>query len=221
MAIRHIVIDLGGVLFRFDHARRLALLSDLFSMDADRVDALLWRSGFSAECDGGRYGTADEVRAALRTVVGFEGGDEELNKGWCSAFSPDDAVVAQLRQYRGDVPLTLFTNNGPLEEEVLPRLFPEAFESFGQLLFSYRFGLRKPDRAAFEAAARRLGAGSGAGGGVGPGEAPGEGEVVFVDDSSTNVEAARAFGWTALRFEGPETIARALAAPDSPSASPA
>jgi FMN phosphatase YigB (HAD superfamily) len=215
MAIRHIVIDLGGVLFRFDHARRLALLSDLFSLEADRVDALLWRSGFSAECDGGRYGTADEVRAAMRAVVGFKGGDEELNKGWCSAFAPDDAVVEQLRQYQGDVPLTLFTNNGPLEEEVLPRLFPEAFDSFGQLLFSYRFGLRKPDRATFEAAARHLGPDSGGGSGADPGE------VLVVDDSSTNVEAARAFGWTALRFEGPETVAQALAAPDSPAAPPA
>lgn len=202
MAIRHIVVDLGSVLFHFDHPRRLALLSDMFSLEADRVDALLWGSGFSAECDAGRYGSADEVRAAMRAIVGFQGSDEELNKGWCSAFSPDDAVVEQLRRYRGDAPLTLFTNNGPLEEEVLPRLFPEAFDSFGQLLFSYRFGLRKPDKAAFEAAARQLG-----------GDSDGDpGEILFVDDSGTNVEAARAFGWTALRFEGPETIARALGA---------
>ncbi|WP_326822572.1 HAD family hydrolase [Streptosporangium sp. NBC_01756] len=196
MSIRHLVVDLGGVLFRFDHAHRLKRLAAAFSLSPDQVDELLWSSGFSGDCDRGRYASAAQVRTAIAAATGFDGDDERLDTEWCSAFHPDQAVLDELRRHRGSLTLTVFTNNGPLEEEALPRLHPEAFDGFEHLLFSHRLRHRKPEPAAFAAATDRLGAAAH--------------EVVFIDDSPANVDAARAFGWTAFHFRGPETVTQAL-----------
>ncbi|GAA1789238.1 HAD-IA family hydrolase [Luedemannella flava] len=187
MSVTHLVVDLGGVLFRFDHAKRLDVLAGVFGLPAGRVHELLWESGFSADCDSGRYASAARVRARIRALVGFDGGDAELDEAWCSAFEPDPAVLATVVGGRGGRTLSLFTNNGPLEEEVLPRLHPDAFAPFDHLFFSWRLEGRKPDPAAFAAVAAAL-------------DATGD-EILFVDDSAVNVAAARAAGWQGVRFD--------------------
>jgi putative hydrolase of the HAD superfamily len=194
MRARHLVVDLGGVLFGFDHGRRLDRLAALFALPRERLDEVLWRSGFSADCDSGRYEDAARVRAEIRARTGFGGSDDELDRGWCSAFLPCHDVAAVLRRYGG--PRTLFTNNGPLEEATLPRLHPGVFEGFDGLVFSHRLGDRKPSPAAFAAFTRLVG--------VPPGD------VLFVDDSAANVEAARAHGWTAVRYESLAALERVL-----------
>jgi putative hydrolase of the HAD superfamily len=192
----HVVVDLGGVLFAFDHAHRLRQLADACAMPADRVDELLWRSGFVADADSGSYPDAAQVRDRIRALTGFAGSNEQLDVMWCSAFRPDHRVREALERHHGARSLTLFTNNGPLEEEALPRLYPEMFERFGQLLFSCRLGHRKPDPTAFVAASRRMGVRPAA--------------ILFIDDSQANIDAARESGWDAVRFRGPETIEHAL-----------
>jgi FMN phosphatase YigB (HAD superfamily) len=198
MSRRHLVVDLGGVLFHFDHDRRLQHLADVFALPADRLDELLWRSGFSSDCDSGRYPTAAEVRDRIRAATGFTGGDDHLDAAWCSAFRPDHAVREALERHRGSRSLALFTNNGPLEEEVLLRLYPTMFDGFGHLLFSHRLGCRKPDPAAFDAALKRLGADSDSD------------DILFIDDSTANIDAAGAAGWTAIHFRNREGLERAL-----------
>ncbi|GAA1768273.1 HAD-IA family hydrolase [Luedemannella helvata] len=187
----HLVVDLGGVLFRFDHLRRLDVLAGLFGLPAARVDELLWASGFNADCDAGRYGSADLVRARIRATVGFAGTDEELDDAWCAAYAPNAGVLDALTARCDARTLSVFTNNGPLEEAALPRLYPAVFAPFDHLFFTWRLGCRKPDPAAFSAVARALG--------------PDSTEILFVDDSAVNVAAARAVGWRAARF-GPDGL---------------
>ncbi|WP_406323964.1 HAD-IA family hydrolase [Streptomyces sp. NBC_01637] len=196
MSPQHLVVDLGGVLFHFDHAHRLQRLADVFALPTDRIDMLLWRSGFSADCDWGKYTHAAEIRDCIRAATGFTGSDDDLDAAWCSAFRPDHAVREALERHRDSLPLALFTNNGPLEQEALMGLYPTMFDGFGHLLFSYRLGHRKPDPAAFDAAAKQLGA------------CPGD--ILFIDDSAANTDAARAAGWTALRFRSRETLEQTL-----------
>ena len=40
-----LLVDLGGVLFSFDHPHRLRMLGQLFGRPPGQVDALLWESG--------------------------------------------------------------------------------------------------------------------------------------------------------------------------------
>jgi putative hydrolase of the HAD superfamily len=183
---RHLVVDLGGVVFDFDHARRLGRLAEACDLSAERIHALLWLSGFSADCDQGRYASAAHVRAQIRGTLAYRNGDDDLDAAWCSAFRPNPAVVDLLDRYRGHRTLALITNNGPLEEEALTRRYPEIFARFDRLFLSHRLRHRKPDPAAFSAVTRDLGASGD--------------EIVFVDDSPANVTAARAAGWHALLF---------------------
>lgn len=195
MSRPYLILDLGGVLFQFDKARRLQHLADTFALPADRIEELLWRSGFSADCDAGKYPHPATIRDHIRAATGFTGSDGHLDAAWCSAFVPDHAVRRTLNRHRG-APMALFTNNGPLEEEALLRLYPTMFDGFEHLLFSHRLGHRKPAPAAFDAASQRLG--------VAPAD------IVFIDDSPANIDAARVAGWTAVHFQDTKTLEQAL-----------
>jgi putative hydrolase of the HAD superfamily len=192
MSPQYLVVDLGGVLFHFDHTHRLQRLADVFALPAGRIDVLLWQSGFGADCDSGKYPHSVEIRDRIRAATDFTGSDDDLDAAWCSAFRPDHAVREALERHRGSRPLALFSNNGPLEQEALLRLYPTMFDCFDHLLFSHRLGHRKPAPAAFDAAAKQLGAHPD--------------DILFIDDSAANTEAARAAGWTALHFHSRETI---------------
>ena len=134
-----LLVDLGGVLFRFDHEHRLNVLGQCqcLGLPPRRVDELLWQSGFSASCDAGRYRDAAAVRAQVRRITGYAGPDEDLDAAWCSAFHPDPEVTGLLARHPGSR-RGVFTNNGPLEQDVLTRLYPDVLGSFGHLFFCWR-----------------------------------------------------------------------------------
>ncbi len=192
----YLVVDLGGVVFRFDHARRLERLAQACALGTEQIHALLWLSGFSADCDQGRYGSAALVRTRIRTILGFAGSDDDIDDAWCSAFLPHPAVIDVLDRHRGDRVPALFTNNGPLEEQALTRRYPDVFARFDHRFFSYRLRHRKPDPAAFTAVASHLGASSE--------------EIVFIDDSPVNVAAAHEAGWHCFRYHDVAHLRRDL-----------
>jgi putative hydrolase of the HAD superfamily len=89
--------------------------------------------------------------------------------------------------------LGVFTNNGPLEEEVLTRLYPQVFKPFAHLLFCYRLAANKPDRAVYQQVAGLL--------------AVPPARISFADDSADNVRAARQCGWHATHYRSPADLA--------------
>jgi putative hydrolase of the HAD superfamily len=183
-----LLVDLGGVLFSFDHEHRLNVLGDCLGLPPGRVDELLWQSGFSASCDAGRYRGAAAVRAQIRRITGYAGLDERLDTAWCSAFRPDPDVIGLLARHPGGR-RGVFTNNGPLEEEVLTRRYPDAFGLFEHLFFCWRLISNKPDPAVYRQVTDLL--------------AVSPGQIGFADDSADNVEAALACGWRAVRYRSP------------------
>ena len=191
-----LLVDLGGVLFGFDHPHRLRVLGQLLGRPPEEVDALLWESGFSADCDAGRYPDAAAVRAQVREITGYTGTDEDLDAAWCSAFQPDQRVLGLLAPRRADLRYGVFTNNGPLEEEALTRLYPGVFEIFADQFFCHRLAANKPDPAVYRQVTELLG--------VGPED------ISFVDDSADNVAAARRCGWTAVRYQEPSDLGALL-----------
>jgi HAD superfamily hydrolase (TIGR01509 family) len=121
----------------------------------------------------------------------------------------NELVTDQWRWYVGTLDRTLFdwfagvrdrglkagivSNSGPGAREAERRYGFEAITD--DLVYSHEVGLRKPDPAIFALATSRLG--------VEPGE------VVFLDDVSANIDAARAAGWHAvLHEETARSIAR-------------
>lgn len=191
-----VLIDLGGVLFTFDHRHRLDALSACTGLSPARLDALLWRSGFSADCDAGRYPDAAAMRTEVRRITGYSGTDDTLDAAWCSAFRPNLDVLDVLDVLRADHDGSRYgvlTNNGPLEEETLTRLYPNMFASLPHHFFCHRLVAPKPDPAVFLQVLGLL--------------CTTPDRVVLVDDDVRNVEAARACGWHAIRYRSPADIA--------------
>ena len=182
MAIRAVVLDIGGVLEVID--------DDVFPAPAERRLGL--EPGTIA---GGLAGLPGDA------VVG-EVTEHEVRAEWQRALGLDDRQVDALvddfwRWYVGTLDRELFdwfagqrparltailSNSGPGARE---RERSHGFEDVtDDIVYSHEVGLAKPDPAAYELVTRRLGIEAG--------------EVLFLDDVEANVVAARALGWHAV-----------------------
>lgn len=192
MAIRAVVLDIGGVLEVID--------DDVFPAPAER------RLGLApGTIAGGLAGLPGDA------VVG-EVTEHQVRAEWQRALGLDDRQVDALvddfwRWYVGTLDRELFdwfagqrrerltailSNSGPGARE---RERCHGFEDVtDDIVYSHEVGLAKPDPAAYELVARRLDVEAG--------------EVVFLDDVEANVVAARALGWHAvLHRDTPSSIA--------------
>ena len=182
MAIRAVVLDIGGVLEVVD--------DDVFPAPAER------RLGLApGSIAGGLAGLPGDA------VVG-EVTEQQVRAEWQRALALDDRQVDALlddfwRWYVGTLDRELFdwfagqrparltailSNSGPGARE------RERFHGFedvtDDIVYSHEVGLAKPDPAAYEIVTQRLGIEAG--------------EVLFLDDVEANVVAARALGWHAV-----------------------
>ena len=182
MAIRAVVLDIGGVLEVID--------DDVFPGPAEARLGLV-----PGTVAGGLAGLPGDAVTGGAT-------EAEIRAEWQRTLRLDDAQVDELvedywRWYVGtiDQPLldwfaaqrgprltAILSNSGPGARE---RERPHGFEDVtDDIVYSHEVGLAKPDPAAYALSTRRLG--------VAPHE------VVFLDDVEANVHAARAFGWHAV-----------------------
>ena len=182
MAIRAVVLDIGGVLEIVD--------DDVFPAPAER------RLGLAAgTIAGGLAGLPGDA------VVG-EVTEHQVRAEWQRALGLDDRQVDALvddfwRWYVGTLDRQLFdwfagqrparltailSNSGPGARE---RERCHGFEDVtDDIVYSHEVGLAKPDPAAYALVTRRLRVEAG--------------EVLFLDDVEANVVAARALGWHAV-----------------------
>ena len=182
MAIRAVVLDIGGVLEVID--------DDVFPAPAER------RLGLApGTIAGGLAGLPGDA------VVG-EVTEHQVRAEWQRALRLDDRQVDALvddfwRWYVGTLDRELFdwfagqrparlaailSNSGPGARE---RERCHGFEDVtDDIVYSHEVGLAKPDPAAYELVTRRLGVEAG--------------EVLFLDDVEANVVAARDLGWHAV-----------------------
>jgi 2-haloacid dehalogenase len=191
-----VVFDIGNVLIRWEPqaAFRHALGSDA------EIDAVLEKVGFydwNYANDRGR-GRAEAVAAMAARWP--EHGD--LMDGYFERFGETIReriagswqIAAELRA-RG-VRLWALTNFSADTWPEALRLHPDLDAVFEGIVVSGHEGMVKPERAIFDILCARAG--------VGP-------EACFLtDDSAANVAGARAAGWQAHHFEGPDGLRAAL-----------
>lgn len=181
-----LVMDLGGVVCRFHPERRTKALARLSGRSEADIDAQVFDSGFDDACDRGQFTLTEIVDQLIAMLDLGEDLDPrtELRACWAAAFEPDHAVVELCT--RATVPVTMFTNNGPLVEDALRHQLAEVTTIFEQLVFASHLGAAKPDPASYTGAETALGR-------------PGR-QLYFVDDSADNANGARDAGWQAHRF---------------------
>jgi putative hydrolase of the HAD superfamily len=180
-----VLFDLGGVVCRFEPGPRLTALARLSELPEREVLARVWESGLTRDFDLGRY-TSDEWRLAVNERLGLALDFEAFEAVMLSALTVDEATVAVVDAIDPRVRVAMLTDNPPLLLDAIPRRFPGLASRFDPMLFSFQLGVLKPSAEAFARALARLGVPAG--------------EVLFIDDTLANVEAAHAIGMEAVRF---------------------
>ena len=191
-----LLFDLGGVLIRLDWDAVFAHWARCSGADPA---ALRRRFAFDEAYERYERGEIDAARyfEALRSTLGIELDDAQLEAGWNALFAGEVAETARLvAQAAARIPVHLFSNTNAAHHAAWSRDYARALRPFRRRFVSSEMGLRKPDRAAFEHVARELG--------IPPGR------ILFFDDTEANVAGARAAGLQAVHVRSPEDVARAL-----------
>ncbi|MFA5120163.1 HAD family hydrolase [Zavarzinia sp.] len=191
-----VVFDLGKVLIDWDPRY---LYRRLFADEAAMEEFLssVCTMDWHRNCDGG-LPMAENVRALSARHPDKADLIEAWDRDWSAMFAgPIQGSVDILeRLHAQGVPLYAITNYPGDKWEHGLATFP-FLRLFRDVVVSGKEGLTKPDPAIFDLACERFG--------IRPEDA------VFIDDLPHNVAAARALGFDAHLFTGPETLADWLA----------
>jgi glucose-1-phosphatase len=197
-AKRALLFDLGGVVIEIDFGRaslHWAAHSDL------SLDELRRTFRFDLAYEKHERGEieAQEYFAHLRKTLKLTGTDAQIAEGWNSIFIAEiPETVAMVERARKVLPCYGFSNTNPTHQAHWEAAFPRAASAFDRIFVSWELGLRKPERAAFEAVCDAMG--------VKPAR------VLFFDDTPENVEGARAAGLEAVLVTSPADVLRSLPA---------
>ena len=183
--IKAVFFDIGNVLVRFDLGGLLKDLAWGRGASPWKVARMVWSRRLIDDVERGRLDGA-ELLEAVQQETGYEGGLEDFRRAWNGHFKLDATVVALFRRAGKKRPTYLLSNTNAMHWEHIRRRYAFAREAAGAVL-SHELGLRKPERAIYEAAVRRAGCTAV--------------ECVFVDDLADNVAGAKAAGLKAVKFK--------------------
>jgi glucose-1-phosphatase len=194
-AVRFVVVDLGGVVCRFDPDARLRAFARLTGRSETEIRTAIFESGLERQAELGEIDPIT-LRSLLLAALDADIDDDTLRAGWSLAFDPDDTVLALIDRLA--VPAVLFTNNGPMVDSCLDHELFRVRGRFAHVFLSWELGAAKPEPAAYQTVSTKL-------------EVEGS-QIFFVDDSAENVAAAREHGWQAEVFTDVATLEQQLGA---------
>ena len=185
-----IVFDIGGVLIGLDLERGIRAFKEVLGYN--RISELLdpsHQKGIYGDFEGGLL-SADEFRAEVLKESRPGSWPEDVDR--CVRqilldIKPETA--AAVRSVYGRYPLYLLSNNNPIGMPNCLELMEKAGIGglYEDMFISSEMKMLKPSPEFYREAVRRIGL-------------PPE-EILFIDDSLTNVEAARALGIDAKGLE--------------------
>jgi putative hydrolase of the HAD superfamily len=176
-----IAVDLGGVAATFQPATRSAVIGAATGLTVDDVESRLFASGLDARLERGEFTTTDEAMTLLLDALDRRLSLDALVAAWSRAFVPNGDVLGLLA--RRSERIILFTNNGPIVQTCLAGPLGAIGEVCAQIVCSWQLRATKPVALAFERFAVETGSTAQ--------------QLILVDDSPANVEAARQAGWAA------------------------
>lgn len=193
--LRFVFFDLGGVVCHFLPERRLASFAAATRLGAEEIHDKLWGSGFSEQCDAGRY-SGTEMYTHICQRLGVTLPRHEVSRLWALAFEPNTEVLALAAAIRRHLPTGLLTNNPPLLREAFPLFLPDLERHFDPIIFSSQHGVCKPNPVLYEAVVQRTGVAASA--------------TLLIDDAQSNMQGAEAAGWKAIHYTAPDALREAL-----------
>jgi HAD superfamily hydrolase (TIGR01509 family) len=192
-----ILLDLNGVLYRYDRDARIAHLARLSGRAPADILAAIWQSGFEDDGDAGAFDEATYLHE-FGSRIGYPLSEAEWLDAQLAALSPLPDSLALLDQLDPALPLAVLTNNNLLIRRHIAALYPAiATRVAGRCHVSAEFAARKPGPEVFQRCLARLG--------VTPAT------TLFIDDSAANVAGARQAGLHGHHFVSVDAMAAELA----------
>jgi epoxide hydrolase-like predicted phosphatase len=188
MTIRAVFFDLGGVILRTEYQAPRERLAERLNMNYEDLNKIVFESDTSRKASLGAM-SADEHWAAVTRRLGRPASEtHDIRTEFFAGDVLDRSLVDYIRSLRPRYKTGVISNAWPdLRTYLVENKFEDAFDA---LIVSAELGVIKPDPKIYQIALEQLK--------VDPDEA------VFVDDTFSNVEAARALGMHGIHFRSPE-----------------
>ncbi|MEK6963794.1 MAG: HAD family phosphatase [Nanoarchaeota archaeon] len=178
--IKALAVDFGGVYFSWNWEEYWKGLEEITGVDKEslkRLPSRIWEYQVNKISN-------KEFWDHFCKGVGKQIPHEILNTFVENQFKPIPHVIEHLKKCKEKHQLVLFAN----QTEMLDRLNEKHafYDNFHHIISSFKVGVQKPDKAMFDLLLQRTGE-----------EAQ---NILLIDDTLTNVEAARNLGFQALLF---------------------
>ena len=198
--IQFVYFDLGNVLVRFDPQIACANASNLFDVSAEMVHAAVYESGQQTRYEHGEV-SGEEFASSIRDQLGRtieQMPTQRLLDALSDMFTPIESMRAIVDQvHQADIPFGILSNTCAAHWDWVRRQdWPVMHAAYRETILSFEAGAMKPNKRIYQLA--ELSA-----------EVPGE-CILFLDDKTENVEAARRRGWNAVQCLGGDPAAEAL-----------
>ena len=187
--IKNLLFDLGGVIMDLDRNRCVRAFEAPGMADAEDFLGLYGQKGAFLALEAGQI-DADEFHKCVRQLISRPVTDEEIDKAFNEFLVgiPVERLRA-LRELRKRYPVYLLSNTNPImmNSKIAEEFRKEGLEIndyFDGIVTSYEAKCCKPAKGIFDYAEEVCG--------IEPKE------TLFFDDSSSNVEAARRYGYQAV-----------------------
>ena len=188
MPIEAFIFDMDDVLCTYDVGRRIEALAGLSGRAAAEIHAAIWQTDFLDRADRGDF-SADDYLGEFGRRLGRSLTRAEWVEARRLSMTPDQSMLALVKELGQKHQLALLTNNDRLLAETLDALFPALRPLFGKHLYvSAELGLAKPDPEIFRAVCKKLDVKTEA--------------AFFIDDLAINIAGAKEAGLDGHVFAG-------------------
>jgi len=185
MMYQLVLFDLGGVVVEMESDRLVHQAAQVIGRPFEEVQQAIYHEELLLPFELGRI-TATAYYEGLKKRLALRWTYEQFVRNWNGVFTENTDVTALLQQLHKRHRLMALTNTNTLHLDYIKASFP-SLTVLEDWVASCDVGLRKPDPQFYRLALERAK--------VRPSEA------VYVDDRPEMVEAGRAVGLTAVRFE--------------------
>jgi putative hydrolase of the HAD superfamily len=191
-----VLSDLGGVVVDF-HADRIVLqVSQLVGKPFDEVQAAIYHEDLLLPLEIGKV-SPKTYYEGLKSRLGFPWTYEQFVRSWNDIFSENAEVVQIMQRLRARHKIVALTNTNQLHITHIKAAFP-SLSFFTDWVASCEVGVRKPEPEIYQLALARTGVRAE--------------RTVYIDDRPEMVEAGRAVGLRAIRFENSRQLEQDLQA---------
>lgn len=192
--IKAFLFDLGNVLVRFDHMEAARKITAGTSVRPDPLFRLFFESPLVVAHDEGRIST-EEFYQSVRKELGLDLPFGRFLEVWNDIFIEDERMTRLVERLLQSHPCYLISNTNRPHFEYLRRLCPVLDRLHGHVL-SYEVGHLKPHPAIYRRALEKM-------------NLP-PSEILYIDDRTDLIEAARPLGFQTHSFAGVDLLSREL-----------